>query len=103
MNTPTHKTQFGQLVIRLRVCWRILSQEYGSWVLLSPDDKNMHALLDDKPDVTVRVSYHRMQWYNVMTLLRVSADAFTPEDLILGKAQFEAEAELQYPDKEQIP
>lgn len=79
--------------IRVRVAFTILFSPRQHWVLfkISSDDLLKSIVTEE---VNAEVTYHRMHEFNVLRIARAIASEYDDTDMVLLKAQFEAEAEL---------
>jgi hypothetical protein len=88
-----------QFLYRLKIACTILFTPKGRWVFLRIDEEGFNSLLvGDGRDVDVKISFHRMQEYNMWHLIRSAGATKDEVDMMLEKAKFEAQAQ-EYSEK----
>jgi len=92
------KTKLNQLCYRLKVAWKIIVNPNLHWVFISlTNEEFLNYLKND--DIDISFSYHKLQEYNAWDIIKKVAECKDDVDMILGKAQFQAEAEEHYKSK----
>lgn len=87
------RIRFNQFLLRLKTAWRVISKPKSGWLLISLDKFKIESLLKGE-DTDPQITYHRIQPYVVMLMIKAAADSQSDIDMVLMKAEFEAEAEL---------
>lgn len=82
-----------KLVVKLNILWNIITNKYKHFVVLDISEEQMINLFSDK-DFEVEVMYHGLQPYVVQRMINQCSTVKDDIDMMLDKAQFEAEAEL---------
>lgn len=90
------KIRFYQFLTRLKTAWKILTKPSRSWVLISLQKRDLRAMISED-DFDIGLVWHRLQPYTMYRL--IDATMVDQEDLILMKAEFQAEAELYSKNK----
>jgi hypothetical protein len=88
---PWINRYFFKLRIRLAVAYKILFRKYDHWAILNVDQENFVKMVKEEP-FNVDISYHGVQPYGVHQIVRAVAKSKDEIDIILDKAQFEADA-----------
>lgn len=86
-----------KFITKIKIIWRILTNQYPHFVLLSVDKKNLVNLIEDK-EVDVNIGYVGLRPYLFFKLIQESGKIKSEIDMILDKAQFEADA-IEYANK----
>lgn len=82
-----------KLMIRLKVCFRILTMKDRHWFVYAIDEQNLIELIKGA-DFNVSVMYHGLQTYQVKLIIKAISDSIDDIDMILAKADFEANCQL---------
>jgi hypothetical protein len=82
-----------KLVVKLNILWNIITNKYKHFVVLDISEEQMINLFSDE-DFEVEVMYHGLQPYVVQRMINQCSTVKDDIDMMLDKAQFEAEAEL---------
>lgn len=85
------RIRFNQFLIRLKTAWKILTKPSRSWVLISLENRDLRSMISEK-DFDIDLGWHKLQPYTMYRL--IEATMIDKDDLILMKAEFQAEAEL---------
>lgn len=81
-----------KLKTKIKIIWNILFR-YEHFVLLHVDRKNLENLIQDK-DVDVQMMYVGLRPYLFFKLIKETGAMKSDIDMVLDKAQFEADAIL---------
>jgi hypothetical protein len=82
-----------KIKIRLSVAFNILFGRYKHWAVLNISRDDLGNLVTDKP-FDVDIAYHGIQPYIYYKMVKKVANSKSDIDMILGKADFEANAIL---------
>lgn len=80
------------LKLRLSACWNILTQKRKHWYFVSIDTDDLIKLIK-KEDFELDIIHHKLQFYNVMELVRMHKNSFDDIDFLEQRLKFEHEAE----------
>lgn len=83
----------NKLKIKLTVIWKIISNQYQHFAVLNLTEEQLVNLFSDE-DFDVEIMYHGLQPYVVHRMINQCSTVKDDIDMLLDKAQFEAEAEL---------
>jgi hypothetical protein len=83
----------NKLIVKLNILWKIITNQYKHFVVLDISQEHMINLFSDE-DFDVEVMYYGLQPYVVQRMINQCSTVKDDVDMILDKAQFEAEAEL---------
>jgi len=86
------KSTFKLFLYRLEAAWTILFSPKLHWILLSLDNEQFIKLFKQE-GIELNFRYHRLQEYNFYDIVKRLAEQKDDIDMMLGKAEFEAEAE----------
>ncbi len=84
--------------IKLTVIWKIITNQYKHFAVLNLTQEQLINLFSDE-DFEVEVMYHGLQPYVVQRMINQCSTVKDNIDMMLDKAQFEAEAELHRQQK----
>lgn len=82
-----------KLLVKLTVIWKIITNQYQHFAILNVTEKQLVNLFSDE-DFEVDVMYSGLQPYVVQRLINQCSTVKDSIDMMLDKAQFEAEAEI---------
>lgn len=85
--------RFNQFMLRVKTAWKILTNPKHAWVLISLEKRDLRAMIAGE-DFDIGLVWHKLQPYTMYKL--IDSTMVDPEDLILMKAEFQAESELYY-------
>tara|TARA_R100001530_G_scaffold136174_1_gene115599 strand:+ start:344 stop:592 length:249 start_codon:yes stop_codon:yes gene_type:complete len=80
-----------KLAIRLNAAIKILFSSH--WVILRVEQNDLGNMLLEE-DYDIKILFHGLQPYGVWRIIKDMANEKDDLDMLLDKAQFEAEAEL---------
>lgn len=80
-----------KLLIRLKVCWWIITRKHDHWAIINLDQENLIKLFKEK-DFDIDVTYHGIQPYILYKMIQRIADTMDEDDMLLERISFEAEA-----------
>lgn len=83
----------NKLAVKFTILWKIITNQYKHFVVLNISQDHMINLFSDE-DFEVEVMYHGLQPYVVQRMINQCSTVKDDIDMMLDKAQFEAEAEL---------
>lgn len=83
----------NKLIVKLNILWKIITNQYKHFVVLDISQEHMINLFSDE-DFDVEVMYYGLQPYVVQRMINQCSTVKDDVDMMLDKAQFEAEAEL---------
>lgn len=86
-------------LLRLKTAYRILFKPKRMWFFFETSNDQLHQLLENQ-SFEIDIKYYRSQPYIVQLFLNRCAK--TPDEMILMKAEFEAEAHLHQQSKRQV-
>ena len=85
----------NKLKVRLTLIWGLIIGKYKHFAFFHMDRGALISQLVNDPDgYEIHVELHGLQRYNVTLMVMDYSSNIGPEDIILEKAAFEAEAEL---------
>lgn len=87
--------------LRWRTAWNIISGKYKHWTLVVVSRKQFEQMLLEKDFGVLRID-HGMREYNVAYLIRQLADSVDDDEMIMMKADYEADAVLRGVDMDVI-
>lgn len=80
-----------KLLIRLKVCWWIITRKNGHWAIINLDQDNLIKLLKEE-DFSCDVTYHGIQPFVFYNMIKGIHDLHDEDDMFLEKIAFQAEA-----------
>jgi len=80
-----------KLLIRLQLCWCIITRKYDHWVVINLDEANLRELLKEN-DFECDAKYHGIQPYILYKMIDRISKTKDETDMFLEKMAFEAEA-----------
>lgn len=89
-----------KLAVKLIVIWKIISNQYKHFVVLNLYEEDLVNLFSDE-DFEVEAIYHGLQPYVVQRIINQCSTVKDDIDMMLDKAQFEAEAQLHKQQKDE--
>lgn len=81
-----------KLLIRLRVCWDILTMKNQHWAIISLSKQDLVDLLRSE-DFDIDITYHGLQPYIIDRMIDNLADQKNEVDMLESRLKFELEAE----------
>lgn len=75
-----------KFITKIKIIWKIMTNQYPHFVLLSVDKQNLINLIQDK-DVDVKIGYVGLRPYLFFKLIQESGKMKSDIDMILDKAQ----------------
>lgn len=94
------KNTMKKLLVKLEVIWKIITNQYKHFVVLNLSEEDLVNLFSDK-DFEVEVMYHGLKPYVVQRMINQCSTVKDDIDMMLDKAQFEAEAQLHKQQKDE--
>ena len=89
-------------LIRIKICWLIITQKHKHWVLLPLKEDDMISVLTDE-DFEIDATYHKMQPYVLNKMLKMYSEQLSDVDMILQKAKFQHDAAEFNKKKKDVP
>ena len=83
----------NKIFVKIEIIWKIITNQYKHFVFLRLNEKDLVNLFSDK-DFEVEVMYLGLKPYLVQKIIKECAAAKDDIDMMLDKAQFEAEATI---------
>jgi hypothetical protein len=83
---------FRKLKIRALAAWRILKGFDEHWFLVKIEKKQLENLFLGK-DFEINILYHGLRDYPIMTIVKKMSETKDDVDMMLMKAEFEANSE----------
>lgn len=80
--------------IRLKTAWNILTGKHKRWLLISLKDEDFEKMKEDKT-FSFTFAHSKIVPYLYFKMLKQIADSKSDIDIILDKAQYEAELEIK--------
>jgi hypothetical protein len=84
--------------IRIRTCWYILTGKYKHWYITNIDDENFKKFFKNQR-YELDITYLGIRPYIFKRIIKNYARSIDDVDMILGKAQFDAEYDLWLKEK----
>jgi hypothetical protein len=82
-----------KLLVKITVIWKIITNQYKHFAVLNVTEENLVGLFSDE-DFEVELMYSGLQPYVVQRMINQCSTVRDNIDMMLDKAQFEAESEL---------
>jgi hypothetical protein len=82
-----------KLLVKITVIWKIITNQYKHFAVLNVTEENLVGLFSDE-DFEVEIMYSGLQPYVVQRMINQCSTVRDNIDMMLDKAQFEAESEL---------
>jgi hypothetical protein len=79
------------IILRLKICWNVLFGKYKHYLLINIDKPNLIKLLEDEP-FQIDGFHCGLQPYTYFKIIKSLAATKDDIDMVLDKAQFEADA-----------
>ena len=84
--------------IKVKIAYRILTQKYTNWAIISIDKKDLGPLLEDK-SYGIYITTHGLHEYAFYKLIKSVSAQKDNVDMLLDRAKFQAESELYTDEK----
>lgn len=84
------KNKFKKFKIKLKIIKNILFN-WDHFFIMNLDERNLKKMLREQ-DFDMDSSYHGLQYYNVLYIIKQIASTIDDDDLVLKKAEFQAKA-----------
>lgn len=96
MSNVAFHSKITLYLYRLQLAWKILSGKHKHYVYVGVKGDQFRQMIEaDDFSGDANVSYGGMQAYHSIRLLQCVGDCYDETDLILFKAEFQAEVELR--------
>lgn len=84
------KYMFLKFLIRIKVCWLILTRKYDHWFIVNLSEKELIKQIEGE-DYEPKVYMHGIRSYMMNKTVKDWADSISEVDMICEKANMEAE------------
>jgi hypothetical protein len=81
-----------RILVRITTAWRILTGVNKHWFFISLTTDELKKSLNNE-DLTISVVAHKLQKFNVLSIMNGVIENLHSEDLLLERMKFEAGAE----------
>lgn len=83
----------NKFLIRLKVCYYILTKKHKHWFIVDIDKENLVKLIKEEDYEIKEIYYHGIRPYLMWKIIHKIAETKDFADMVIEKANFELEAE----------